>query len=116
MLVLTRKTGEEIIIDGSIRITITSIKGSHVRIGITAPKSRTKSNRSLPTKGSRTCAQNSRIFGSSAFIFFGVNTLARRLRCAECKGGSSKMKTPEGISMLALINSRMPPFAELKVA
>ena len=37
MLVLTRKVGEEIIIDGHIRVTITALKGDRVRIGITAP-------------------------------------------------------------------------------
>lgn len=37
MLVLTRKIGEEIIIDGAIRVTVTMIKGDKVRIGITAP-------------------------------------------------------------------------------
>ncbi len=37
MLVLTRKIGEEIIIDGRIRITIAEINGGKVRIGITAP-------------------------------------------------------------------------------
>lgn len=37
MLVLTRRIGEEIIIDGRIRVTITAIKGDKVRVGITAP-------------------------------------------------------------------------------
>jgi carbon storage regulator len=37
MLVLTRRINEEIIIDGNVRITITSIQGDKVRIGITAP-------------------------------------------------------------------------------
>jgi carbon storage regulator len=37
MLVLTRKIGEEIIIDDNIRVTITAIKGDKVRIGISAP-------------------------------------------------------------------------------
>ena len=37
MLVLTRKNGQEIVIDGHIRITIVSVKGDRVRVGITAP-------------------------------------------------------------------------------
>lgn len=37
MLVLTRQVGEEIIIDGNIRIKVTSVKGDRVRIGIIAP-------------------------------------------------------------------------------
>lgn len=39
MLVLTRKPGEEIIIGGNIRITIVSVRGDRVRIGISAPES-----------------------------------------------------------------------------
>jgi carbon storage regulator len=38
MLVLTRRIGEEIIIDGNIRVVVTTIDGSKVRIGIVAPK------------------------------------------------------------------------------
>ena len=37
MLVLTRKNGQEIVIDGRIRITIVSVKGDRVRVGVSAP-------------------------------------------------------------------------------
>ena len=37
MLVLTRKAGQEIVIDGEIRVTVTSIGDGRVKIGITAP-------------------------------------------------------------------------------
>lgn len=37
MLVLTRKTGQEIIIDGNIRITVTSCGDGRVKLGIAAP-------------------------------------------------------------------------------
>jgi carbon storage regulator len=37
MLVLTRRTGEEIVIDGNIRVTVVAISPSKVRIGISAP-------------------------------------------------------------------------------
>jgi carbon storage regulator len=38
MLILTRKVGEEIIIDGHIRITITAVNGDRVKVGVTAPR------------------------------------------------------------------------------
>jgi len=38
MLVLTRKLGESIAIDDSIKITVVQIKGKQVRLGIEAPK------------------------------------------------------------------------------
>ncbi len=37
MLVLTRRVGEAIVIDGEIRITVTLVQGEKVRLGITAP-------------------------------------------------------------------------------
>jgi carbon storage regulator len=37
MLVLSRKVGEELIIDGEIRISIVRVRGNRVRLGIQAP-------------------------------------------------------------------------------
>ena len=37
MLVLTRTTGQQIVIDGSIRVTVLEVKGDRIRIGIDAP-------------------------------------------------------------------------------
>lgn len=37
MLVLTRRVGEEIVIGGDIRVTVTAIHGGKVRLGVTAP-------------------------------------------------------------------------------
>lgn len=39
MLVLTRRPGEEIVIDGRIRLTVVSVKGDRIRIGFEAPPS-----------------------------------------------------------------------------
>jgi carbon storage regulator CsrA len=39
MLVLTRHPGEEILIDGVIRLKVVSVKGDHIRLGIDAPPS-----------------------------------------------------------------------------
>jgi carbon storage regulator len=38
MLVLTRRVGEEIVIDGNIRVTVAAIQSGRVRIGVTAPR------------------------------------------------------------------------------
>lgn len=37
MLVLTRKTGETIVINENIRVTVLGVRGNQVRIGIEAP-------------------------------------------------------------------------------
>jgi carbon storage regulator len=39
MLVLTRRVGETIVIDGGIQVTVVSVHGDRVRIGIKAPDS-----------------------------------------------------------------------------
>jgi len=38
MLVLTRRVGEVIVIDHNIRLTVVSVRGERVRLGITAPE------------------------------------------------------------------------------
>lgn len=38
MLVLTRRIGESILIDGEIEVTLLDIKGDSVRIGVNAPR------------------------------------------------------------------------------
>jgi carbon storage regulator len=38
MLVLSRRLGEEIVIDNDIRVTVVAIKGGMIRLGVTAPK------------------------------------------------------------------------------
>ncbi|HLJ92842.1 MAG TPA: carbon storage regulator CsrA [Gemmataceae bacterium] len=38
MLVLTRRVGEVIVINGDIRVTVAAVRGERVRIGIAAPK------------------------------------------------------------------------------
>ena len=37
MLVLSRRVGESIVIDGNIRLTVTEVRGERVRLGIEAP-------------------------------------------------------------------------------
>ena len=37
MLVLTRKVGEKVVIDGCITVTVLAVDGSKIRLGITAP-------------------------------------------------------------------------------
>jgi len=39
MLVLTRRVGEEIVINGNIKVIVTAVKGDKVRLGIIAPPS-----------------------------------------------------------------------------
>ncbi|MGB5325917.1 MAG: carbon storage regulator CsrA [Pseudomonadales bacterium] len=38
MLILTRKTGEKILISEDVRITVLNISGTQVKLGIDAPK------------------------------------------------------------------------------
>ena len=37
MLVLTRKVGEKVVIDGCITVTVVAVDGNKIRLGITAP-------------------------------------------------------------------------------
>jgi len=39
MLVLTRRVGEEMVIDGNIRVMVVAVNGEKIRLGISAPPS-----------------------------------------------------------------------------
>jgi len=39
MLVLTRRIGKEVVIDGNIRVKVVAVKGDRIRLGIVAPPS-----------------------------------------------------------------------------
>jgi carbon storage regulator len=39
MLVLSRRVGQEIVIDEKFRVVVVEVRGEYVRLGITAPKS-----------------------------------------------------------------------------
>jgi carbon storage regulator len=39
MLVLSRRPSEEIVIGGNVRVTVLSVEGNRVRLGIVAPQS-----------------------------------------------------------------------------
>ena len=65
-------------------------------MGRSAPRSRTKSKPPLPTRGSRTAAQYSRIRVSRTDTRRAVNTRAISRRWRLWSGGSSKMNMPLG--------------------
>ena len=39
MLVLTRRIGETLVIDGNVRVTVLAVQGDRIRLGIAAPAS-----------------------------------------------------------------------------
>jgi carbon storage regulator len=39
MLVLSRRSGQEIVIGENVRVTVLSVRGDQVRLGVTAPRS-----------------------------------------------------------------------------
>jgi carbon storage regulator len=51
MLVLSRKSGEQVIIDGNIRVTVLRVSGKRVKLGIYGPKNVPIYRGELHTKG-----------------------------------------------------------------
>jgi carbon storage regulator len=52
MLVLTRRLGETIVIDGCMKITVLALKGDRIRIGVTAPRDITVDRHEAPERRS----------------------------------------------------------------
>ena len=103
----------DFIADLGARMPMQVISMPMTRIGISRLRASIRSNRGWPTRGSRQRAQNSRIFGSSSATRRGVKARESRRRWMVWVGGSSKMITPGGISMSALISSMIPPLPEM---
>ena len=57
MLVLTRKIGEKIVIDGQIVVKVLEVKGNQVRLGLEAPLNVTIKRAELVGQGSDTQLQ-----------------------------------------------------------
>jgi carbon storage regulator len=55
MLVLTRRIGEEIIIDEEICVTIVDIQGNQVRLGVTAPRETVVDRREIYERRRQPC-------------------------------------------------------------
>jgi carbon storage regulator len=54
MLVLSRRPGEEIVIDGKIRVAVVEVKGNRVRLGIIAPDGMPVDRREVHERRQRT--------------------------------------------------------------
>ncbi|HEY4759055.1 MAG TPA: carbon storage regulator [Thermoguttaceae bacterium] len=50
MLVLSRKTGERIVVDGQIKIVILRVSGNRVKLGIAAPQNVTVHREEIQSK------------------------------------------------------------------
>ena len=54
MLVLSRKKGDSIIIDGHIRLSVIDVRGNQVRLGVVAPENVRVRRGELPSTGKQT--------------------------------------------------------------
>jgi carbon storage regulator len=69
MLVLSRRVGEEIVIDGNIRVVIVAVQGNKVRIGVEAPANvpvdrlEIHERRPLPPEGRRAAPADTETVG-----------------------------------------------------
>lgn len=57
MLILTRKSGESVVMDGGIRVTVLSVHGTTVRLGVEAPKATRIARSELLPRVCRGCYQ-----------------------------------------------------------
>jgi carbon storage regulator len=60
MLVLSRRAGEEVVIAGTIRVTILATKGDRVRIGIAAPPSVTVNRQEVHDRRAKRAGRKAR--------------------------------------------------------
>jgi carbon storage regulator len=56
MLVLSRKIGEELVLDGNIRVTVVAVKGQKVQLGVSAPPGTHVLRQELLARPKRKCS------------------------------------------------------------
>lgn len=63
MLVLTRRVGETIVIDGDTKVTVLSVEGHRVRLGVTAPPAVTVDRQEVHERRQEFAATNGTLEG-----------------------------------------------------
>jgi carbon storage regulator len=101
MLVLTRRVGEEIVINGDIRIKVLMSKGDRVRLGITAPESVRVDRQEVHERRSEFAGEKAAAFDRVAKTPSGKRLLQRKLvavASAFCEPFDKISSTAQGIS------------------
>jgi carbon storage regulator len=86
MLVLSRRTDEEIVIDGQIRIKVLATRGGKVRIGISAPQEVAIERGELAGLRTIECLSPPRRDG----VLFDIRSQPPQTRCAEPRGKAAE--------------------------
>jgi carbon storage regulator len=78
MLVLSRRVGQELVLDGNIRVTVVAVKGQKVQLGVSAPPATRVLRQELLTQTNRTCAAEQATRPQPAPLYDTLRTIRHR--------------------------------------